>query len=151
MPKVQLCAFLQRGCISEEIFQNAASNMSTYEPCFPATAKKSNVMKAKDFLGMFQALDSLWDSQNFLKMIMEIRSYILSSISIARMKRIRSIRLSVPGLDEAIRTSLTRILGLFIIWKFNFRGLYWSEADDRACKGIRNCGDVKLLSGRRGF
>ena len=35
-------------------------------------------MKAKDFLGMFQALDSPRDSQNFLRMIMEIRSYILS-------------------------------------------------------------------------
>ena len=41
-------------------------------------------MKAKDFLGMFQALSSPWDSQNFLKMIMEIRSYIISSVSIAK-------------------------------------------------------------------
>ena len=74
------------------------SNMLTYEPCFPTTAKKSNVMKAKEFLGIFQALDSLWDSQNFSKMIVEIQSYILSSISIAQMKHIWSIHLSMPGL-----------------------------------------------------
>ena len=67
-------------------------------PVSPQLQKKSNVMQGKDFLDMFQALYPPWDSQNFLKLIMEIRSYILSSISIAQMKRSRSIRLSVPGL-----------------------------------------------------
>ena len=59
--------------ISEVIFQNAASNMTAYVSGFPVTAQESDAMNmAKDFLSMFRASDSSWDSQKFLKKIIEI-------------------------------------------------------------------------------
>ena len=70
-----LCAFLYHDGISEVNFQNTMSNIATHRPCFLATAKKSDAMKVKDFLDMFGALDTSWHSQNFLKVITEIRPY----------------------------------------------------------------------------
>ena len=98
---LQLCAYLHHEGISEAIFRNAASKVKTCRscsivdrlglqklkfqylfrkrtpamPCLHGTQESDS--RAKDFLAVFRNSDSAWDSQKFLKMITEIRSYSL--------------------------------------------------------------------------
>jgi len=75
---LNICAFLHHDGISEAIFQNATSNITTYVPSLPMTNEDSDALSAaKDFLNWFRTTDGSWDMQKFLKMIVEIRSYSL--------------------------------------------------------------------------
>ena len=122
---LQLCACLHHDGISEAIFQNAASNVRTYVPRFPETAQESDsISRVKDFLTVFQTLDSRWDSQKFLKMIAEIRSYSLVDYDIAN--RTYSIhplvhdwtRTTISN-NKATRACMQSILGASITKGYN--------------------------------
>ena len=122
---LQLCTFLHHDGISEQIFQDAASNIATYEPMFPATEQESDAMnKAKDFLGMFRTGDFPWHSQKFLKMIREIRSYSLLDFDSANKTYsihplVHAWTRTTISNDKAIRTTVAWILGLPVAWEFN--------------------------------
>ena len=117
---LQLCAFLHYDGISEAIFRNAASNAITYAPTFPDPARESDsVSRARDYLGVFGTLDSPWDSQKFLKVITEIRSY--SLVDFDRENHTYSIHplvhawtRSTISNDEATRACVQSILGMSI-------------------------------------
>ena len=103
---LQLCAYLHHDGISEAIFRNAASNVTSsrsycvvdrpgpQKPKFGYFFKKRTPLtrsldgtqdsysRANDFLAAFRNLDSAWDSQKFMKMITEIRSYSLIEFDI---------------------------------------------------------------------
>src|ERR1700722_9647439 len=75
---LKICAFLHHDGISEAIFQNAARNVANYVPDFPATNQESDSLNAaKDFMNWFQTTEGFWDTQKFLDVIIEIRSYSL--------------------------------------------------------------------------
>src|ERR1700722_17725015 len=75
---LKICGFLHHDGISEAIFQKAANNMTTYVPSLPITNEDSDALSvAKDFLNWFRTTDGSWDTQKFLKMIVELRSYSL--------------------------------------------------------------------------
>src|ERR1700722_787261 len=74
----KICAFLHHDGISEAIFQNAAPNLANYVPDLPATNEElDSLSAANDFMNWFRATESLWDTQKFLDVIIEIRSYSL--------------------------------------------------------------------------
>src|SRR5271170_7002460 len=74
----KICAFLHYDGISEAIFQNAARNLASYIPHFPATNEESDALSvAKDSMNWFLTTEGLWDTQKFLNVIVEIRSYSL--------------------------------------------------------------------------
>src|SRR3984957_16503647 len=74
----KICAFLHHDGISEAIFQNAAPNLANYVPIFPATNQESESLSAaKDLMDWFRTTEGLWDTQKFLNVITEIRSYSL--------------------------------------------------------------------------
>src|SRR3984957_13099824 len=74
----KICAFLHHDGISEAIFQNAASNLANYVPDLPPTNQESDSLStAKDFMNWFQTTEGFWDTQKFLNVIIEIRSYSL--------------------------------------------------------------------------
>ena len=136
---LRLCAYLHHDGISEAIFRNAASNTTTHGPSAskPPKAKfkflskrianvsrlpsdtQGSGLRAKEFLAGFRTFDSAWDSQKFLKMITEIRSYSLIEFDI------RNQTYSIHPLvhawihttissDEAFRTWTQWILGMSI-------------------------------------
>ena len=89
---LQLCAYLHHSGISEAIFRNAASNVTTSRSssvadrpgsqkqtpetrCLDSTGESAS--RANDFLATFRNVDSAWNRHKFLKMITEIRSYSL--------------------------------------------------------------------------
>ena len=75
---LKICAFLHHDGISEAMFQNAASNLTSYVPHLSTTNHESDSLSvAKEFLDSFRATGSSWDTQKFLKVVMEIRSYSL--------------------------------------------------------------------------
>src|ERR1700722_10818126 len=75
---LKICAFLHHDGISEAIFQNAASNLANYVPDLPPTNQESDYLSvAKDFMDWFRTTEGLWDTQKFLDIIIEIRSYSL--------------------------------------------------------------------------
>src|ERR1700722_18346302 len=74
----KICAFLHHDGISEAIFQNAARNLANYVPRLPATNQELDSLNAaKDFMNWFRTTEGLWDTQKFLDVIIEIRSYSL--------------------------------------------------------------------------
>src|ERR1700722_8394909 len=74
----KICAFLHHDGISEAIFQNAACNLANYVPDLPATNEELvSLSAAKDFMNWFRTTEGLWDTQKFLNIIIEIRSYSL--------------------------------------------------------------------------
>src|ERR1700722_9504018 len=74
----KICAFLHHDGISEAMFQNAARNLANYVPDPPSTNRElDSLSAAKDFLDSFRATGSSWDTQKFLNVIIEIRSYSL--------------------------------------------------------------------------
>src|SRR5271170_2109619 len=75
---LKICAFLHHDGISETMFQNAASNLTNYVPQLSTTNHESDSLSAaKEFLNSFRTTGGLWDTQKFLKVVMEIRSYSL--------------------------------------------------------------------------
>src|SRR3984957_5138930 len=75
---LKICAFLHHDGISEAIFQNGARNLANYVPPLPATNQElDSLSTAKAFINWFRATDVLWDTQKFLDVIIEIRSYSL--------------------------------------------------------------------------
>ena len=122
---LQFCSFLHHEGISEAIFRNAASNMTSYVPWVHHTAEESNaVSKAKDFLGGFRTSDSPWDSQKFLKMIMEIRSYSLVDFDSANETYsmhplVHAWTRTTMSKEEVTRTSVMWMLGLSAAWEFS--------------------------------
>src|SRR3984957_2845928 len=75
---LKVCAFLHHDGISEAMFQNAASNLTSCVPHLSTTNHESESLSAaKEFLDSFRTTGSLWDTQKFLKVVMEIRSYSL--------------------------------------------------------------------------
>src|SRR3984957_10194764 len=74
----KICAFLHHDGISEAIFQDAARNVANYVPNFPATNQELDSLNvAKDFMNLFRTTEGFWDTQKFLDVIIEIRSYSL--------------------------------------------------------------------------
>ena len=74
----KICAFLHHDGISEAILQNAAPNLANYVPYFPATNQElDSLSAAKAFMNCFRTTEGLWDTQKFLNVIIEIRSYSL--------------------------------------------------------------------------
>ena len=145
---LQLCAYLHHDGISEAIFQNAASNATTYRPSSVVDRpkrpkrkfgflyeKKSSVprllgaaeesgSKAKDFLAGFRTSDLVWDSQKFQMMITEIRSYSLIEFDIGN--QTYSIHPLVHAWihttisnDEAVRACTQWILGMSIAYGYH--------------------------------
>ena len=77
----KICAFLHHDGISEAIFQNAARNLATYVPRLPTTNQESDSLSmAKDFMNWFRMTEGFWDTQKFLNVITEIRSYSLIDV-----------------------------------------------------------------------
>ena len=75
---LKICAFLHHDGISEAIFQNAARNLANSVPRLPATNEElDSLSAAKDFMNWFRTTEGLWDTQKFLNVIIEIRSYSL--------------------------------------------------------------------------
>src|ERR1700722_6815541 len=75
---LKICAFLHHDGISEAIFHNAARNLANYVPHFPPTNEESDSLSvAKDFMNWFLTTEGFWDTQKFLDVIIEIRSYSL--------------------------------------------------------------------------
>src|SRR3984957_2021511 len=71
---LKICAFLHHDGISEAIFQNAASNITTYVPSFPITSDDSDALSAaKAFLIWFQTTAGPGNTQKSQKMIAGIR------------------------------------------------------------------------------
>ena len=138
---LQLCAHLHHDGISEAIFRNAASNATTYGPSSPKAQKpkfkfllkrRTNVprlpsaaqesgLRANDFLAGFRTSDSAWDTQKFLKMITEIRSYSLIEFDIRNQTYsihplVQAWIHTMISSDEAIRAWTQWILGMSITW-----------------------------------
>ena len=114
---LQLCAFLHHDGISEAIFRNAASNATTYKLLSPEASEA--VSEAREYLNVFQTLDSPWDSQKFLRVIMELRSY--SLVDSDRENQTYSIHPLVHAWTrttisnhEATRACIQSILGMSI-------------------------------------
>ena len=144
---LQLCAYLHHDGISESIFQNAASKVKTsgsysvvdrpgtQRPKFRFHLRKRTPLtcldgtqesgsRANEFLAAFRNSDSAWDSQKFLKMITEIRSYSLIEFDIGN--QTYSIHPLVHAWihttisDEGVIRAHTQwILGMSITWKRN--------------------------------
>ena len=94
---LQQCAFLHHNGISQAIFQNAAANIN-----LPFADQKSNSLSnAKDFLGEF-LMSEAWDTQKFLEVLSEIRSY--SLIDFDDKTQMYSIH---PLLHDWIRTTVS--------------------------------------------
>src|SRR3984957_7420707 len=75
---LKICAFLHHDGISEAIFQNAARNLANSVPRLPATNEElDSLSAAKDFMNWFRATEGLWDTQKYLDVIIEVRSYSL--------------------------------------------------------------------------
>src|ERR1700722_16659258 len=74
----KICAFLHHDGISEAMFQNAAGNLADYVPHLPPTDEElDSISAAKDCMSWFGTTECLWDTQKFLDVITEIRSYSL--------------------------------------------------------------------------
>src|SRR3984957_8106013 len=74
----KICAFLHHDGISEAIFQHGACNLANYVLDLPATNQElDSLSAAKDFMNWFRTTEGLWDTQKFLDVIIEIRSYSL--------------------------------------------------------------------------
>ena len=144
---LQFCSFLHHEGISEAIFRNAASNMTSYVPWVHHTAEESNaVSKAKEFLGGFRTSDSPWDSQKFLKMIMEIRSYSLVDFDSANETYsmhplVHAWTRTTMSKEEVTRTSVMWMLGLSAAWEFSAEALSFRRSlqahMDNVLKGER--------------
>src|SRR5271170_5170357 len=121
---LKICAFLHHDGISEAIFQNATSNITTYVPSLPITNEDSDALSAaKDFLNWFRTTDGSWDMQKFLKMIVEIRSY--SLIDFDKENQLYSVHPLVHAWTLTMVSNVTSthtctqfILGLSCDWEF---------------------------------
>ena len=143
---LQLCAFLHHDGIFEAIFQNAAFNATTYTPMFPEPTQESDsVSRAKDYLGVFRTPDSPWDTQKFLNVITEIRSY--SLVDFDRENQTYSIhplvhawtRTTISN-NEATQACMESILGMSISWRsrsedYGFRRSILAHIDTLRGKG----------------
>ncbi|KAJ7805967.1 hypothetical protein B0H13DRAFT_1929851 [Mycena leptocephala] len=76
---LQLCSFLHREGISEEIFSRAATYR--FRQCIPS---KENLQKPLEFLSQFLSSTGEWDSLHFLKVTNELRAYSLISFAVER-------------------------------------------------------------------
>ncbi|KAJ7912557.1 P-loop containing nucleoside triphosphate hydrolase protein [Mycena leptocephala] len=76
---LQLCSFLHREGISEEIFSRAATYR--FRQCIPS---KENLQKPLEFLSQFLNSTGEWDSLHFLKVTNELRAYSLISFAVER-------------------------------------------------------------------
>src|SRR3984957_4465170 len=110
---LKICAFLHHDGISEAIFQKAASNLTTYVPTINEDLESLNA--AKDFLNWFRTTAGLWDTQKFLKMIIEIRSY--SLIDLYKANQLYSIHPLVHAwtLTMVSNVALTRTCTQYIL------------------------------------
>ncbi|KAJ7223625.1 hypothetical protein C8J57DRAFT_1731518 [Mycena rebaudengoi] len=81
---LQLCSFLHREGISEEIFSRAATYK--FRQCLPS---KEDLQKPLEFLSQFLRSTGEWDSLRFLKVTNELRAY--SLISFAGERKLFSI------------------------------------------------------------
>jgi len=99
---LQHCAFLHHHGISQAIFEKA-----TAEITLPLDDKEPNSLRhAKDFLVVFLT-SGTWDTQKFLKILNEIRSYSLID-SMVKQKPTPYIRLSMTG--YASQSAMVRLL-----------------------------------------
>ncbi|KAJ7140838.1 P-loop containing nucleoside triphosphate hydrolase protein [Mycena epipterygia] len=76
---LQLCSFLHREGISEEIFSRAATYK--FRQCIPS---KEDLQKPLEFLSQFLSSTGEWDSLHFLKVTNELRAYSLISFAVER-------------------------------------------------------------------
>src|SRR3984957_5391397 len=122
---LKICAFLHHDGISEAMFQNAASNLTSYVPHLSTTNHESDSLSAaKEFLDSFRTTGSLWDTQKFLKVVKEIRSY--SLIDFDPENRLYSVHplvhawtFTIISNAELVRTCTQYILSLSCSQGFN--------------------------------
>ncbi|KAJ7787639.1 hypothetical protein B0H14DRAFT_2952368, partial [Mycena olivaceomarginata] len=76
---LQLCSFLHREGISEEIFSRAAAYK--FRQCIPS---KEDLQKPLEFLSQFLSSTGEWDSLRFLKVTNELRAYSLITFAAER-------------------------------------------------------------------
>jgi len=115
---LQHCAFLHHNRISPAIFQNAIANIK-----LPFADQELNSLRnAKDFLSLF-LMSGVWDTQKFLKVLSDIRSY--SLIDFDDKAKTYSIHPLVHDWiratmshGQATRASAQCILGMSVSWKF---------------------------------
>ncbi|KAJ7106967.1 P-loop containing nucleoside triphosphate hydrolase protein [Mycena epipterygia] len=94
---LQLCSFLHREGISEQIFSYA----SAYT-CWLCGPSQEDLQKPVEFLSQFLAPTGVWDSLCFMDVITEIRAY--SLINFDEMKQLFSIH---PLVHDWSKTTLT--------------------------------------------
>ncbi|KAJ7448982.1 P-loop containing nucleoside triphosphate hydrolase protein [Mycena latifolia] len=94
---LQLCSFLHREGISEEIFSRAATYK--FRQCIPS---KEDLQKPLEFLSQFLSSTGEWDSLRFLKVTNELRAY--SLISFAAERKLFSIH---PLVHSWSQTTIT--------------------------------------------